>query len=163
MACRPEQEVVILRNVGIYGWGIVAPRSPDVDSFARNLRSAGSWLAPFEGFGPSNFLVGKPEFDFERYRSWIDARFPANRFGQLTSKMDPTTLYAIGAFIQALEQNEGLEALLKSLGTEAHVYVGTGLGAIPTIHEASLAYERARRAWDQFWAAPERNPACDLS
>jgi 3-oxoacyl-[acyl-carrier-protein] synthase II len=150
---------VILRKIGIYGWGIVAPRSPDVDSFAQNLRSADSWLAPFDGFGPSNFLVGTPAFDFERYRSWIDGRFPANRFGQLTSKMDPTTLYAVGAFIQALEQNEGLEALLKSLGTEAHVYVGTGLGAIPTIHEASLAYERARRAWDQFWAAPERNPA----
>jgi 3-oxoacyl-(acyl-carrier-protein) synthase len=148
-----------VRKIGIYGWGIVAPRSPDVDTFAQNLRSAGSWLAPFEGFGPSNFLAGAPAFDFESYRPWIDARFPANRFGQLASKMDPTTLYAIGAFIQSLRQNEGLEDLLKSLGSEAHVYVGTGLGAIPTLHDATLGYEKARRVWDRFWAMSERNPA----
>lgn len=148
-----------MRNVGIYGWGLVAPRSPDIDTFAHNLRSAGSWLSPFEGFGPSNFLVGNPAFDFDVYRPWVDARFPANRFGQLTSKMDPTTLYAIGAFIQSLGQNEGLEALLRSLGSEAHVYVGTGLGAIPTLHQASLDYDRAQREWDRHWSDPVRNPA----
>lgn len=147
-----------MRKIGIYGWGIVAPRSPNVDTFAENLRSASSWLEPFQGFGPSNFLAGTPAFDFEAYRAWIDARFPANRYGQLTSKMDPTTLYAVGAFIQALGQNEGLESLLTSLGTEAHVYVGTGLGAIPTLHASSVSYEQAKRAWDRFWASPERNP-----
>ena len=146
-------------EIGVYGWGIVAPRSPDMASFARNLEKAESWLTPFNGFGPDNFLVGEPEFDFERYRGWIEARFPANRFSQLTGKMDPTTLYAVGAFIQSLEQNEGMEALLHELGTEAHVYVGTGLGALPTLHETSLGLARAQRDWDRFWSEPARNPA----
>jgi len=146
-------------DVGIYGWGVVAPRSPDVESFERNLERAESWLSPFNGFGPDRFLVGQPEFDFERYRPWIDARFPANRFSQLVQKMDPTTLFAVGAFIQSLEQNPGIEALLTELGTEAHVYVGTGLGALPTIYSASLELDRAQRKWNRFWADPERNAA----
>lgn len=145
-----------MRKVGVYGWGVVAPRSPDIDAFARNLESAESWLSPFNGFGPDPFLVGMPDFDFERYRDWVDERFPPNRFPQLTSKMDPTTLYAIGAFIQSLGQNPGVEAVLTELGTEAHVYVGTGLSALPTLNDASVELARAQRAWDRFWAQPER-------
>ena len=147
---------MLVKKVGVYGWGIVAPRSPDMDAFARNLESAESWLSPFHGFGPDTFLVGEPEFDPERYRSWVEARFPPNRFPQLVSKMDPTTLYAVGAFIQSLEQNPGMEEVLKELGDEAHVYVGTGLGAMPTLHEASLQLHRAQREWDRFWAHPDR-------
>ena len=41
-----------MRRVGIFGWGIVAPRSPNVDAFERNLAEGGSWLSAFEGFGP---------------------------------------------------------------------------------------------------------------
>jgi 3-oxoacyl-[acyl-carrier-protein] synthase II len=151
-----RQEERLLRKVGVYGWGVVAPRSPDIDAFARNLESAESWLSPFDGFGPDPFLVGMPEFDFERYREWIEERFPPNRFPQLTSKMDPTTLYAIGAFIQSLGQNPGLEEVLADLGTEAHVYVGTGLSALPTLNQASLELARAQRIWNRFWAQPER-------
>jgi len=145
-----------LSRVGVYGWGIVAPRSPDVDTFAKNLESSESWLASFEGFGPNNFLVGNPDFDFEDYREWIEARFPPNRFHQLASKMDPSVLYAIGAFIQALGQNPGVEDLLHELGPEAHVYLGTGLGAYPTIHAASVELDRAQQCWNRFWASPER-------
>lgn len=146
-----------MTQVGVYGWGVVAPRSPDIDTFTRNLASSESWLSPFHGFGPNNFLVGQPEFDFGIYRSWIDARFPPNRFRQLTSKMDPTVLYAVGSFIQSLGQNPGVEEVLSSLGTEAHVYVGTGLGALPTIHDATLKADRAQRVWNRFWAHPDRN------
>ena len=145
-----------LKQVGVYGWGIVAPRSPDMESFARNLESSETWLSSFDGFGPDPFLVGQPEFDFERYREWIDERFPPNRYPQLLSKMDPTTLFAIGAFIQSLEQNPGIEAVLQELGTAAHVYIGTGLGALPTLHDASIALDRAQRDWDRFWAHPDR-------
>jgi 3-oxoacyl-[acyl-carrier-protein] synthase II len=148
-----------LTQVGVYGWGVVAPRSPNISAFARNLASAESWLSPFNGFGPDNFLVGRPEFDFDVYRGWIDARFPPNRFRQLTSKMDLTTLYAVGSFIQALEQNPGIEEVLSELGAAAHVYVGTGLGALPTLHDATLTTWRAQRIWNRFWARPERNDA----
>lgn len=134
----------------------MAPRSPNIDAFARNLASSESWLTPFEGFGPSNFLVGMPEFDFEDYHAWVDERFPPSRVRQLREKMDLTTLYAIGSFVQSLGQNPGIEQELQSLGTQAHVYVGTGIGNILTISQCALDYERAQRAWDRFWA--ERNP-----
>lgn len=146
-----------MTRIGIYGWGLVAPKSPDIDTFAANLEEARTWLEPFNGFGPDTFLVGRPEFSFERYHDWIDARFPPNRFPQLCEKMDPTVHYAIGSFIQALGQNPGLEEELQALGTEAHVYIGTGLGCLPTLHDQSVALHRAQRRWDRFWAQPERN------
>ncbi len=55
-------------RIGVFGWGIVAPASPNIEAFARNLAGSESWLTPFEGFGPSNFLVGQPEFRFEDYK-----------------------------------------------------------------------------------------------
>jgi 3-oxoacyl-(acyl-carrier-protein) synthase len=145
-------------RLGIYGWGVVAPRSPDVASFERNLSRAESWLTPFEGFGPSNFLVGMPEFDFARYRDWIDTRFEPRKFAQLQSKMGPNVQYAIGAFIQSLEQNPGIEELLQELGSEAHVYVGTGLGDLAVAYEVAVHYHHAQRHWDRFWCREEHNP-----
>jgi 3-oxoacyl-[acyl-carrier-protein] synthase II len=144
------------KRIGIFGWGIVAPMSPDIDHFEHNLEQAGSWLSPFRGFGPSNFLVGYPDFDFERYHAWLDARFAPSKFAQLREKMGPMVQYAIGSFIQSLQQNDGIEPYLQSLGTRCHVYVGTGLGEITVQHEQSLRYERALRRWNEFWAAPER-------
>jgi 3-oxoacyl-[acyl-carrier-protein] synthase II len=146
-------------RIGVFGWGIVAPKSPDIEAFARQLDSAESWLQPFNGFGPDAFLVGVPEFDIERYRGWIAARFPPARFRQLVDKMDDPTLYAIGAFIQALGQNPGIEHDLTALGTAAHVYLGVGLGAVGTMHDATLELYYAQRRWDRFWADPSRNPA----
>ncbi|MEA2462657.1 MAG: 3-oxoacyl-[acyl-carrier-protein] synthase, partial [Acidobacteriota bacterium] len=116
------------RKVGIFGWGVVAPKSPDINTFERNLEHADTWLTPFTGYGQSNFMVGYPEFDFEAYHSWFDERFPPAKFAQLKDKMGPMVQFAIGAFIQSLGQNPGLEQYLQSLGTQCHVYVGTGLG-----------------------------------
>ncbi|MGZ4779814.1 MAG: beta-ketoacyl synthase N-terminal-like domain-containing protein [Thermoanaerobaculia bacterium] len=144
------------KRIGIFGWGVVAPKSPDIESFERNLQRAETWLSPFEGFGPSNFLVGDPEFDFETYHGWFDERFPPAKYKQLNDKMGPMVKYAIGAFVQSLRQNDGIETYLQSLGTRCHVYVGTGIGDIETIHTESVRYERALRRWNEFWAAPER-------
>lgn len=146
-------------RIGIFGWGLVAPKSPNLESFARNLDASESWLSAFNGFGPDNFLVGQPELDFEAYHDWVDARFPPNRFPQLVDKMDPTVQLAIASFIQSLDQNAGLEAELQALGADAHVYFGTGLGCLPTIHHESLELDRAQRRWNAFWAASERNAA----
>ncbi len=146
-----------MRRAAIFGWGVVAPRSANIDEFATNLEEAESWLAPFNGFGRDNFLVGHPKFDFRTYQSWIEQRFPPSRFKQLVDKMDVTSLYAVGSFIQSLGQNPGIERALKDLGSEAHVYVGTALGAFPTIYKTSIAYYHGQRRWNRFWAAPERN------
>jgi 3-oxoacyl-[acyl-carrier-protein] synthase II len=145
------------KRIGVFGWGVVAPKSPDIGSFEKNLLSATSWLEPFDGFGPSNFLVGRPEFDFEVYRRWIDERFEPRRFSQLQSKMGNTVKYAIGAFIQALGQNPGLEPLLEELGSQAHIYVGTGLGDFPLQYEHVLRYHRAQKRWNRFWCQGEHN------
>lgn len=144
------------RKIGIFGWGIVAPKSPNIDTFAENLERADTWLTPFTGFGQSNFLVGNPDFDFETYHSWFDERFPPAKFSQLKEKMGPMVQYAMGAFIQALEQNHGIENYLQSLGTRCHVYVGTGLGDISVTQQETLAYVRSQRRWNEFWAAAER-------
>lgn len=146
-----------LRRVGVFGWGLVAPRSPNVEAFAANLSSAESWLTPFEGYGPNNFLVGVPQFDFADYRPWIAERFPPNRFHQLEDKMDLPVLYAIGAFIQALGQNPGLDRELTDLGLASHIYMGTGIGNVDTIAKQTRSLDRAQRRWDRFWA--EKNPA----
>lgn len=148
-----------MRRAAIYGWGLVAPHSANIDEFERNLDGAESWLTPFNGFGPDNFLVGNPKFDFAAYQPWIEERFPPSRFRQLTDKMDPTSLYGIGAFIQSLGQNPGLERALMELGPQAHVYVGNALGAYPTVCRTAIEFHRAQRRWNRFWAAPERNAA----
>lgn len=146
-----------MRRVGIFGWGIVAPRSPNIARFAENLACSTSWLEPFNGFGPDNFLVGVPEFSFADYRGWIAERFPPARFHQLEDKMELPVHYAIGSFIQALEQNPGIEQELQRLGAAAHVYMGTGIGCVQTVAEQTRALDRGQRRWDRFWA--ERNPA----
>jgi len=144
-------------RIGVFGWGIVAPRSPNIDVFRKNLESSESWLTPFNGFGPDNFLVGVPEFSFSDYQEWIGQRFAPRRFQQLKEKMDLPALYAIGAFIQALGQNPGIETLLQELKEHAHVYVGTGLGSIASAYNASITLYEAQKRWDRFWAQPERN------
>ncbi|HEY0590680.1 MAG TPA: beta-ketoacyl synthase N-terminal-like domain-containing protein [Thermoanaerobaculia bacterium] len=144
------------KRIGIFGWGLVAPKSPTIDAFEKNLERSDSWLTPFREFGPSNFLVGYPEFDFEHYHDWFDARFPPSRFSQLQEKMGPMAKYASGAFIQSLAQNPGIEQYLQELGLRCHVYVGTGLGELTVQHQLSLAYDRAQKRWNEFWAAPER-------
>ena len=143
-------------RVGIFGWGVVAPKSPNIDAFERNLERADTWLSPFTGYGQSNFLVGYPDFDFETYHAWFDARFPPAKYAQLKEKMGPNVQFALGAFIQALGQNPGLEQYLQDLGTSAHIYVGTGIGDITVTQREALAYERTLRRWNEFWAAPER-------
>src|SRR3954469_23460615 len=100
---------------GIFGWGVVAPKSPDVEAFAKNLESSETWLAPFNGFGPDNFLVGTPQFQFDHYKPWIDQRFTPRQYQTLKEKMDLPTLYAIGAFIQSLRQNPEIETALREL------------------------------------------------
>ncbi len=144
-------------RVGVFGWGIVAPKSPNIESFRSNLASSESWLAPFNGFGPDNFLVGNPEFEFADYRPWIEARFPPRRFQQLEEKTDLPAQYALGAFIQALGQNPGIEGELESLGTQAHVYVGTGIGSIGLTYDHSIEHYHSQRRWNRFWSQPERN------
>ncbi len=148
-----------MTRVGVFGWGVVAPKSRNVASFRENLKSHESWLQPFDGFGPSNFLAGAPDFDFEDYRDWIKERFPPRKFTQLDEKMGMPAKYAIGAFIQAIQARPELENILRELGSQAHVYMATGLGDLPTVHDQSLRHYHGMRDWNRFWADAARNHA----
>ena len=147
-----------MKRCGIFGWGVVAPKSPDIESFERNLDHATDWLTPFSGFGPSNFLVGCPEFDFSVYKPWLDQRFGPRRFSQLNEKMGNMAKYAMGAFIQALTQNPGIESVLQELETKTHIYVGTGLGDFPLQYEKVLIYYKAQKRWNRFWCREDHHP-----
>lgn len=147
------------RRVGVFGWGVVAPGARDIDVFRDCLAHAESRLVPFSGFGPSNFLVGDPDFELATYKPWIDARFPPSRYGLLERKFGGPTQFAIGAFIQALRQNPAIEAELRDLRQAAQVIVGGGLTDITTYDRIGREIDRAQRRWNRFWAEPERNPA----
>ncbi|MBC8067962.1 MAG: beta-ketoacyl synthase [Deltaproteobacteria bacterium] len=147
------------RRIGVFGWGVVAPGARDIEAFRVSLAHAESRLSTFHGFGPSNFLVGEPEFDFADYKPWIDARFPPNRFPLLERKFGGPSKYAIGAFVQALAQNAGIEGELRELGARAQVIVGGGLTDLPSYDRIGRELDRAQRRWDRFWARPERNDA----
>ncbi len=148
-----------MTRVGVFGWGVVAPKSPNVDRFRENLSSRDSWLTPYTGFGPSNFWAGEPEFDFADYQGWVSERFPPRKFVQLDEKMGKPVKYAVGSFVQALSQNPGIERELQNLGTKTHIYVGTGLGDLGTIHDQTLSLYHGRRNWDRFWSEPVNNAA----
>jgi hypothetical protein len=47
-----------MQCIGIYEWGVVAPKSPNIETFEKNLEKVISWLEPFEGFGPNNSTSG---------------------------------------------------------------------------------------------------------
>ena len=145
------------KRIGIFGWGLVAPKSPNIEAFKTNLASSETWLTPFNGFGRDNFLVGQPAFDFDDYQGWIDKRFAPRHFRNLKEKMDSPSQYAVGAFIQALGQNPGLESEIQSLGAQAHVYVGTGLGNLTTISEAAIKHHCAQITWNAFWSGREQD------
>ncbi len=147
----------VAKRIGVFGWGVVAPKSPTIDAFEKNLEKCETWLTPFKGFGPTNFLAGQPEFNFDDYGPWIDQRFAPRHFRNLKEKMDWPTKYALGAFIQALGQNPGLEQELQSLGTQTHVYVGAGLGNLDTLYDASVKHYKAQAAWDAFWAGRDKD------
>lgn len=146
-------------RVGVFGWGIVAPGAPTIEAFAQRLRDPTHSLTAFNGFGPSNFLVGEPALDFADYKPWIDARFPPARWPTLDRKFGSPTKYAIAAFVQALGQNPAIEDELAALDERAQVIVGGGLTDIPTYDRIGRELERAQRRWNRFWATPARNAA----
>ncbi len=144
-------------RIGIFGWGLVGPQVSTVDEFRRKIRQGGTWLEPFNGFGPDNFMVGMPRFEFGVYKPWIDERFEASRFAQIEKKLGANVKFAIGCFIQALAQNPGIEQTLVDFGLGTHIYIGTGVGDIPTMYQINVGYYKAQRRWNRFWALPARN------
>lgn len=145
-------------RIAIFGWGVIAPGAPDLATFRSVLERGESVLATAHcpELGDGLFAVGDPTFDFESYRPWIVAREGEPRFNQLKSKMGDNALFAIGACIQALESNPGLEGALRAFDATTHVYIGSGVGDLPESYAARDSLLRAMRSWNRFWADPSR-------
>jgi hypothetical protein len=146
-----------MRRIGIYGWGVVAPRARDVAALAALLRSGETALAPSEraeraGLADGLFPVGEPEFSFDDHAPWIAARHGEAYVARLGKKMGDNVLFCVGATLQALTCDEKLEALARELDERSHVYVGSGVGDLPESYAAARALDRATRAWNRFWA-----------
>ncbi len=141
-------------RIAVFGWGVVAPGAPDLATFRQVIDRGESVLqvAQSTELGHGLFAVGDPTFDFEQYRSWIVTRDGEPRFNQLKSKMGDNALFAIGASIQALESNPGVEKALRTLDARTHVYIGSGVGDLPQSYAAHAAHTKATRAWTRFWA-----------
>jgi 3-oxoacyl-(acyl-carrier-protein) synthase len=147
------------RRVFLYGCGVVAPGAASLDSFLEEVWSQKVSLEP-EARLNNAFLVGKPTFDFTKYRDWIASRHAPARFNQIVDKGGENTYLAVGAAIDALEHNPGLEAALKRLDPRVMVCIGSGLGDQEVVFNEGKKWERATWEWNHFWADPERNAAC---
>ncbi len=143
-------------RIGVFGWGLVAPRTKNIDTFRRNIRTGETWLEPMEGYGPSNFMVGNPDFDFEDYRGWFDTELGTGRYQMIDKKMTGNVKYVLGSFIQAIGQNPGILETLRELDEQVHLYIGTSLADQQMLSDTTLDYTKAQRRWNRFWSHPDR-------
>ncbi|MCL2779137.1 MAG: beta-ketoacyl synthase [Polyangiaceae bacterium] len=147
----------VARRVGIYGWGIVAPGARDIASFQALFSGATTALAPSGRLelGSGLFAVGEPDFAFKDYAAWIKDRHGEPYAVRLDKKMGDNVKFAVGATIQAVRAQPGMEAAIKELDEGCHVYIGSGVGDLKVSYKAGRLLDRATRVWNQFWAMPE--------
>ena len=143
------------KRLGVFGWGLVGPQSPNVETFFKKLYDKNTWLEPFDHDGPTNFMIGKPDFDQEEYEKWVLEKHGKSRLTLLEKKMGNNVKFAISSFIQALKYNPKLEEVLPELGADCHIYVGVGVGDVKMQYESSLQYLYALKEWYRFWGSTE--------
>lgn len=152
-------------RVGIYGWGVVAPGAKNVPALDALLRRGTTALktASRPEMGDGLFAVGDPDFTFDDYVGWVAERKGEAFATRLKKKMGDNVLFALGATIQAMcggdpknPQGAKLETIARELDAGCHVYIGSGVGDLPQSYAAVRSIDAATRAWNQFWAAPER-------
>jgi 3-oxoacyl-(acyl-carrier-protein) synthase len=68
--------------------------------------------------------------------------------------MGENVQFALGAAIQAVESQRGLERVLREADEHCAVLIGSGVGDLCEVHKAAAALDRATRAWNHFWAQP---------
>ena len=144
------------KRIGIFGWGVVAPKSPDIDTFERNLEQADSGSRHSAASDRRTSSSATPNSTSKPITPGSTSASLPRSSRSSTTRWDRWCSSPSARSSSRSAQNPGIEQYLQSLGTKAHVYVGTGLGELTIIHEQSLVYDRAQRRWNEFWAAPER-------
>jgi 3-oxoacyl-(acyl-carrier-protein) synthase len=147
------------RRIGIYGWGVVAPGAKDIDALEALLRSGLSAVKTTArpGLDQGLFACGDPDFSFDAYVPWLAERHGEPYVARLRSKMGDNVQFAVGATIQALSTQPGLEAVVREADEACHVYIGSGVGDLCESYKASASLARAERVWNHHWAAPAHN------
>jgi len=148
-------------RIAVFGWGSVAPGAPDVSSLKSLVEQGGSALstAPLGPLGDGLFVVGTPAMDDARLRRWLAARSGDARAAQWLARAGDCVRFTVSSCAEALESQPGLEDALRSLDARVRIIIGTGLTDLGEAFRARDALAKARRAWDAFWATPERNSA----
>lgn len=157
LAIRPS--FVNDNSIAVFGWGCVAPGASDVASLRALVIDGRSALAatPLGPLGEGLFVVGEPTVDEARLRRWLAARTNDARAAQWLSRAGDCVRFTVAACAEALEGQPGLEEALRSLDERVRIIIGTGLTDLGEAFRARDDVSRARRAWDAFWAQPERN------
>lgn len=145
------------RKIRLYGCSVISPGASDLGEFRECLEKGVSQLTTMAAFNQA-FLIGRPKFNFERYREWFIKRGEQNRFHMLDDKGGENVKMAIGATIDALTSNTGLTAALQKLDPAVQIQISSGLGDLNTSFQASKKIEFARRQWNAFWASAVENP-----
>lgn len=149
------------RRIGIYGWGVVAPGAKDIAALEALLRSGRSAVVPTKrpGLDQGLFAAGDPDFSFDAYVPWLAERHGEAYVARLRQKMGDNVQFAVGATIQALRTQPGLEAVVREADEACHVYIGSGVGDLSESYRASHTLQRATRVWNHHWAQPAHNAA----
>ena len=144
------------RRIGVYGWGVVGPGARNVAALEALLRTGRSALRTSgrAELGAGLFAIGEPDFDLQDYEAWIAARHGDAYLARMRTKMGENVQFAVGATIQALQCDERLEGVIKSLDDQCQVFVGSGVSDLPESYRATASLGRATRVWNHFWAQP---------
>jgi len=101
-------------RIGVFGWASCA-KSP-TSTFRRNLASSDSWLAPSTVWAD---IFSSALLNFSSPTTGLGSkRGSSSRFSAVGKRDGSAALYAIGAFLQALEQNPGVERSSRILARE---------------------------------------------
>ena len=138
---------------------VLAPGARNLKEFLRVIRKGKSVLQPKASLS-NLFLVGTPDFNFDSYKSWIDARHDPKRFSALKGKSGELVKFTLGTCIDAIKSNPDVERVMQELDPRVAVFVATGLGDLSTQFQATHQLKKALFNWNAFWAHPERNVAC---
>ena len=145
-------------KICLYGVGVVAPEASSLQEFMAKV-AAQTPVLKQEPALSNLFLVGKPQFDFLRYKPWISQRHQPSKFSQLQEKGSQGVQLAVGTTIDALESNPGLEKIIQKIDSRVLVCIGSAFGEIASAFQAQKEFVDADRAWTAFWSQPERNEA----
>jgi len=134
----------------VFGWGM-SRRSPlNIEAFAAISHTAGSWLAPFNGFGPDNFLQARRGVQIFGLPGMDRERFCTSQLSALADKMDLPTLYAVGLLSIAGAESWHRAGVTGARPARSCLRWHRDSASLSTLYDASVALARIATALGPF-------------